>query len=194
MDGEIPSNDKWPPNTYFEGNLLFTKMNAVKDSFFTSISLPAGTEIYYWMVQRKDKDGNETDIWDTGGDSKEFYRLVFTHNGFFNPGYFIFLAGFLPVVLLYFRNKDRQIILNNSEYNLKTYIPQLDSVRAIAVVLVIIHHWVPQKSMLNFLDNGSLGVNIFFVLSGFLITGILLKAKKQVEEQGMKRSMVFKNF
>lgn len=62
MDGEIPSNDKWPPNTYFEGNLLFTKMNAVKDSFFTSISLPAGTEIYYWMVQRKDKDGNETDI------------------------------------------------------------------------------------------------------------------------------------
>ena len=37
-------------------------------------------------------------------------------------------------------------------------------------------------------------VNIFFVLSGFLITGILLKAKIQIETSGLKKGMALKNF
>jgi peptidoglycan/LPS O-acetylase OafA/YrhL len=49
---------------------------------------------------------------------------------------------------------------------------QLDGLRAIAVSLVFVNHlWLPTSYL------GQLGVRLFFVLSGFLITGILLEAK-----------------
>lgn len=50
-----------------------------------------------------------------------------------------------------------------------TYLPGLDGVRAIAVVAVVVYHlgapWMP---------GGLLGVGVFFTLSGYLITTILL--------------------
>jgi peptidoglycan/LPS O-acetylase OafA/YrhL len=50
-----------------------------------------------------------------------------------------------------------------------TYRPQLDGIRAVAVVLVILFHlgygWIP---------GGFVGVDVFFVLSGYLITGLLV--------------------
>ena len=49
------------------------------------------------------------------------------------------------------------------------YVPQLDSLRALAVFLVINTHWLG-----GFWSFGQHGVMIFFVLSGFLITYILL--------------------
>lgn len=52
--------------------------------------------------------------------------------------------------------------------------PQLDSIRAIAVSLVVVHHWADWAHGLGL---GNIGVQLFFVLSGFLITGILLKAR-----------------
>src|ERR1700753_580321 len=45
-------------------------------------------------------------------------------------------------------------------------IPQLDGLRAIAVILVFMFHH-------GLVRSGWIGVDIFFVLSGFLITGIL---------------------
>lgn len=61
------------------------------------------------------------------------------------------------------------------------YIPQLDALRAIAVLLVIISHWLAASHFLNrCLPNGILGVTLFFVLSGYLITGILLKSKEML--------------
>lgn len=66
--------------------------------------------------------------------------------------------------------------------------PQLDSLRAIAVILVIISHWFAREHFFNrYSDNGILGVTLFFVLSGFLITGILLKSKIVIERGGSKK-------
>jgi len=58
-------------------------------------------------------------------------------------------------------------------------IPQLDAVRGIAVLLVLLHNTDRYPALhLHFIsDNGWMGVDLFFVLSGLLITGILLDAK-----------------
>lgn len=50
-------------------------------------------------------------------------------------------------------------------------IPQLDSVRALAILAVFFHHAFGVKLLW-------MGVDLFFVLSGFLITGVLLSAKQ----------------
>lgn len=58
------------------------------------------------------------------------------------------------------------------------FYPKLDSLRAIAVLLVIVSHWFSDEHFLNrYTSNGTIGVTLFFVLSGFLITGILLNYK-----------------
>lgn len=58
------------------------------------------------------------------------------------------------------------------------YMPQLDGLRALAVGGVLIDHFVPKAHALNVaLHWGRLGVLLFFVLSGFLITGLLIDAK-----------------
>lgn len=55
-----------------------------------------------------------------------------------------------------------------------TYVKSLDGLRFVAVTLVLLDHWTNYR--LGF-QASYLGVSIFFVLSGYLITGILLKAK-----------------
>jgi len=74
------------------------------------------------------------------------------------------------------------------------YIKQLDSIRALAVILVIIWHWFPRNSFIEHLHPGSLGVNAFFVLSGFLITEILLINRRKAEDSITTKSHVLKNF
>ncbi|MCP9199514.1 acyltransferase [Gramella sp. GC03-9] len=71
------------------------------------------------------------------------------------------------------------------------YIKQLDSVRAIAVLLVIISHWLPKSFPLNQFPIGVTGVNIFFVLSGFLITSILFQNKNKSE---VSNSTIIRSF
>jgi peptidoglycan/LPS O-acetylase OafA/YrhL len=67
------------------------------------------------------------------------------------------------------------------------HIPALDGIRGTAILLVLVHH-VAQSTKFEFglggpfmvlLQAGWVGVDLFFVLSGFLITGILLQAKGQ---------------
>ena len=69
------------------------------------------------------------------------------------------------------------------------HMPVLDGVRAVAILTVMAYHlqWlVPEIG--NFTSGGFLGVDIFFVLSGFLITSVLLK------EQDRCGSISLKNF
>jgi len=55
------------------------------------------------------------------------------------------------------------------------HMPQLDGLRAIAAGMVRCYHfWRPGR---QYLQLGGIGVRIFFVLSGFLITGILLRSR-----------------
>lgn len=62
----------------------------------------------------------------------------------------------------------------------ETHYPALDGLRGLAVLLVLMHHFVLGSNG-GFLARLTLfmwsGVDLFFVLSGFLITGILLDAK-----------------
>lgn len=57
------------------------------------------------------------------------------------------------------------------------YLPQLDGLRAVAVACVLAFHFVPGVD--RYAPLGSMGVRLFFVLSGFLITGILLSWRGQ---------------
>ncbi len=63
------------------------------------------------------------------------------------------------------------------------YSPALDGVRALAVIAVLIYH-----AGLDWLPGGFLGVEIFFTISGYLITSLLLAEWRQTNR------IVLKNF
>jgi peptidoglycan/LPS O-acetylase OafA/YrhL len=58
------------------------------------------------------------------------------------------------------------------------YQPRLDSLLFFAVLLVIASHWLPNSVIIKIFPNiGHVGVGIFFVLSGYLITVNLIRLK-----------------
>lgn len=69
------------------------------------------------------------------------------------------------------------------------HFPQLDGLRAIAVVLVFLHHWSLPSSGL-----GIIGVQLFFVLSGFLITRILLELRNASDTSGQSIRFSLRQF
>ncbi len=78
----------------------------------------------------------------------------------------------------------------------KVYFPNLNGVRFMAAMMVMVHHveqikiYCGHPSVFytnNFIKNiGGLGVTLFFVLSGFLITYLLLEEKKEFKTINLK--------
>lgn len=75
---------------------------------------------------------------------------------------------------------------------LRPVMPELDSIRGLAILGVLIYHglyWnidlstfpLWQRRLLTVTWCGRLGVNLFFVLSGFLITGLLLDSSSRLD-------------
>jgi peptidoglycan/LPS O-acetylase OafA/YrhL len=93
-----------------------------------------------------------------------------------------------------FKNLFFEISRGNAEPILRSNMPELDFLRGIAVIVVLLYHgfyWIIVnyynlsafnglgKLIILSTSGGWLGVHLFFVLSGFLITGILLDSKER---------------
>jgi len=77
------------------------------------------------------------------------------------------------------------------------YMPHLDSLRALACMFVIFQHWffeVPLLGWFTRFELGKMGVLLFFVLSGFLITQILLASRSQLESGNESLSAILCTF
>jgi peptidoglycan/LPS O-acetylase OafA/YrhL len=70
-----------------------------------------------------------------------------------------------------------------------TYLRQLDGLRALSVAAVAWSHWRAYWFRESYMPWAELGVETFFVISGFLITGILLDNRSE-----MSRPLVLKQF
>lgn len=57
----------------------------------------------------------------------------------------------------------------------RKYFPKLDGLRAIAILMVLVHHLGGYLG--SFFDAGYYGVDLFFVISGYLITSILVSSE-----------------
>ncbi|MCX6351904.1 MAG: acyltransferase [Bacteroidetes bacterium] len=75
----------------------------------------------------------------------------------------------------------------------KEYYIQLDGLRFFAILSVLICHWI-SYSAIGLLPFGSFGVNLFFVLSGYLITNILLLSRSENELHQRKHWISLKQF
>ncbi len=77
----------------------------------------------------------------------------------------------------------------------KIYFPSLNGLRAISIILVIFSHlkWTNPglRSFLYdyvpLLADGQVGVNIFFIISGFLITSLLIDEEKRSDRVSLKK-------
>jgi peptidoglycan/LPS O-acetylase OafA/YrhL len=88
--------------------------------------------------------------------------------------------------------KIKSIIFSEIEYVPQflqiSYFPSLDGLRALSIFIVISSHIINVRlNYSNTIIDGALGVQIFFVISGFLITTLLLKEKVKSGKISIKK-------
>jgi peptidoglycan/LPS O-acetylase OafA/YrhL len=66
-----------------------------------------------------------------------------------------------------------------------SYYPRINGLRCVAIFLVMFQHYA--KYIAKYFDTGFYGVDLFFVISGFLVTGILLKAPASTFTENYRR-------
>ena len=104
------------------------------------------------------------------------------------------LEGTGGVALSQHSNSSAELRSADPFFSGRKHFPELDGLRGIAILLVLATHYqmaIPahtaaERALKNILAHGWAGVDLFFVLSGFLITGILYDSKGQ--------SNYFRNF
>ncbi len=72
------------------------------------------------------------------------------------------------------------------------YFPHLDGIRLIAALMVVFNHYLTELNFGFKFPTGFYGVQIFFAISGFLITGILLTLKNL--QPAVSYVLIIKNF
>jgi peptidoglycan/LPS O-acetylase OafA/YrhL len=78
-----------------------------------------------------------------------------------------------------------------SKQHTNNYLVQLDGLRFVAIALVLVDHFTAAVNKIPF---GPLGVNLFFVLSGFLITRILITSREKFKDSQNGFQSYFKRF
>ncbi len=71
-------------------------------------------------------------------------------------------------------------------------LPQLDGLRAICLLSIVIHHWTVHYIKIEF--PFEIGAFVFFALSGYLITRILLRGKEKIALGQSSFSILLKTF
>ena len=92
--------------------------------------------------------------------------------------------------------------LNNQHYGMPPRrIPSLDGLRALSITLVLVQHSLMTGSVnehyplfWSVIGNGRLGVSIFFVISGFLITSQLLEENSRTGQIALRRFYIHRAF
>jgi peptidoglycan/LPS O-acetylase OafA/YrhL len=62
------------------------------------------------------------------------------------------------------------------------YRPEIDGLRGIAVLSVVFYHFKFEVFGKELFQGGFLGVDVFFVISGYLITKILLNSLQNIND------------
>jgi peptidoglycan/LPS O-acetylase OafA/YrhL len=72
------------------------------------------------------------------------------------------------------------------------YIPQLETIRAFSILFVMIGHFIPASNL--YFPFAQTGVRFFLLLSGFLITSILMYQKYRVQKGEISKTKYFSSF
>ncbi len=74
------------------------------------------------------------------------------------------------------------------------YLKQIDSFRFFAALAVLMSHWLHNVPLIESLGLGFIGVDFFFVISGFLISFQLYKLKDSVDVKKISKAKGYLNF
>jgi peptidoglycan/LPS O-acetylase OafA/YrhL len=111
------------------------------------------------------------------------------------------VGGLVYLAMVAFRVPDTRPSRStgSSTYRRLGRVPALDGLRGVAIFLVLLVHtellflpkWTTWHKGFGILGGGALGVDLFFVLSGFLITALLLR--EQTTSDGVRFGTFYRN-